>query len=87
MKRRGRRRTEIRLPGVTGDQIAVSNDYVTQTIRVNSQADRTYFDSYPVLGNKDYIDGLSYPGRGDGRDEVTTNKVYGRRNMMCRIFV
>ena len=48
----------IRLPeGVTGDQIAVSNDYVTQTIRVEiPQADRTYFDSYPVLGNSDYID-------------------------------
>ena len=69
----------IRLPeGVTGDQIAVSNDYVTQTIRVEiPQADRTYFDSYPVLGNSDYIDGLSYTRQGEtGVIEVTTNKVY-----------
>ena len=57
----------IRLPeGVTGDQIAVSNDYVTQTIRVEiPQADRTY------------IDGLSYTRQGEtGVIEVTTNKVY-----------
>ena len=69
----------IRLPeGVTGDQIAVSNDYVTQTIRVEiPQADRTYFDSYPVLGNSDYIDGLSYTRQGEtGVIEVTTNRVY-----------
>ena len=69
----------IRLPeGVTGDQIAVSNDYVTQTIRVEiPQADRTYFDSYPVLGKSDYIDGLSYTRQGEmGVIEVTTNKVY-----------
>ena len=38
---------------------------MTQTIRVEiPQADRTYFDSYPVLGNSDYIDGLSYTRQG-----------------------
>ena len=54
----------IRLPeGVTGDQIAVSNDYVTQTIRVEIP--------------QDYIDGLSYTRQGEtGVIEVTTNKVY-----------
>ena len=51
---------------------------MTQTIRVEiPQADRTYFDSYPVLGNSDYIDGLSYTRQGEtGVIEVTTNKVY-----------
>lgn len=69
----------IRLPeGVDGSSIEVSNDYVTQTVRVEiPQTDMAYFDSYPVVGNSDYIDSLSYTRQGEeGVVEVVTNQVY-----------
>lgn len=72
----------IRLPeGVDGSSIQVSNDYVTQTVRVEiPQTDMAYFDSYPVVGNSDYIDSLSYTRQGEeGVVEVVTNQVYELR--------
>lgn len=69
----------IRLPeGVDGSSIEVNNDYVTQTVRVEiPETDMAYFDSYPVTGDSNYIDALSYTRQGEeGVVEVVTNQVY-----------
>ncbi len=52
----------LRLPqGVDGGSIAVTNDYVTQRLRIEiPRVPRGYFDSYPVLGSSNHIDTLSY---------------------------
>lgn len=72
----------IRLPeGVDGSSIQVNNDYVTQTVRVEIPGtDMAYFDSYPVTGDSNYIDTLSYTRQGgEGVVEVVTNQVYELR--------
>lgn len=72
-------RLRIRLPeGVTGDLVAVSNDYVTQTVQVEiPQTDRNYFDSYPISGSSTHIATLSYATTGvGGVIEIGMDRVY-----------
>lgn len=69
----------IRLPeGIDGARVQVTNDYVTQTVRVEIPGtDRAYFDSYPIVGSSSYIDNLSYAKQnGEGIIEIVTDKVY-----------
>lgn len=69
----------IRLPeGVDGSSVAVSNEYVTQTVRVEIPGtDAAYFDSYPISGSSSYIDMLSYAEHGEeGIIEIVTDQVY-----------
>lgn len=69
----------IRLPeGIEGDSVQVSNDYVTQTVRVLIPGtDAAYFDSYPITGSSSYIDNLSYAKQnGEGLIEIVTDRVY-----------
>lgn len=69
----------IRLPeGVDGSLVEISNDYVTQTVRVEIPGtDLTYFDSYPIAGSSSYVDMLSYARHQDeGIIEIVTDQVY-----------
>ncbi len=69
----------IRLPeGIDGDSVRVSNDYVTQTVRVEIPGtDAAYFDNYPIAGSSSYIDHLSYAKQnGEGMIEIVTDRVY-----------
>lgn len=69
----------IRLPeGINGAEVQVSNDYVTQTVRVEIPGtDVAYFDSYPIAGSSSYIDNLSYAKQnGKGIIEIVTDRVY-----------
>lgn len=69
----------IRLPeGVEGSYVEVTNDYVTQTIRVEiPQTDAAYFDNYPIAGSSSYIDMMSYTWEsGKGVVEIVTDRVY-----------
>ena len=69
----------IRLPeGVDGTHVQITNDYVTQTVRVVIPGtDEAYFDSYPIAGSSSYIDALSYAREEDeGVIEIVTDRVY-----------
>lgn len=69
----------IRLPeGVDGSSVRVSNDYVTQTVRVEIPGtNAAYFDSYPISGSSSYVDMLSYAKHGEeGVIEIVTDRVY-----------
>ena len=69
----------LELPlGVTGDNLKVTQDYVTQTIDIRiPYADEEYFYEYPMLGRSDNIDSLNYESReGYGVVEFVTNEVY-----------
>lgn len=69
----------IRLPeGVDGSQVKVSNEYVTQAVRVEIPGtDVSYFNSYPIAGSSSYVDMLSYAQNGDeGVIEIVTDRVY-----------
>lgn len=69
----------IRLPeGIDGAKVQVTNDYVTQTVRVEIPGtDTAYFDSYPIVGSSSYIDNLSYAKQnGEGIIEIVTDRVY-----------
>lgn len=69
----------LRLPeGVDGSRIAVTNDYVTQTVRVEiPETDAGYFDSYPIAGSSNHIDNLSYIKEGAaGVIEIAMDQVY-----------
>ena len=48
---------KLRLPeGVGGEAIQYTNDYVTQTIRIEIPGtDSAYFDSYPIMGSSNHI--------------------------------
>lgn len=69
----------IRLPeGVDGSRVQVTNDYVTQTVRVEIPGtDLEYFNSYPISGSSSYVDMLSYAKQGEeGVIEIVTDQVY-----------
>ena len=69
----------LKLPeGVDGGKIQVTNDYVTQTVRVKiPETDASYFDSYPIVGSSNHIDSLSYIQEGDvGIIEIAMDRVY-----------
>ena len=69
----------VALPlGVTGDAVEVSQNYVTQTIRiVLPHTDDTYFENYPITGSSDHIEGLSYAqGKDEDVIEITADRVY-----------
>lgn len=69
----------IRLPeGIDGAEVSVSNDYVSQTVRVEIPGtDTAYFDSYPIAGSSNYVDNLSYARQnGKGIIEIVTDRVY-----------
>lgn len=69
----------LELPlGVTGDEIQIIEDYVTQTVDIQiPYADEEYFYTYPMLGKSDNIDRLTYESRqGYGIVEFVTDKVY-----------
>lgn len=69
----------VTLPdGVTGEEIRLSNDYMTQTLRIEiPHTDNSYFESYPLAGSSDHIEGISY-SQGKSADviEITTDRVY-----------
>lgn len=69
----------LELPlGVTGDELDVTEDYVTQTIDIRIPfADEEYFYEYPMLGKSDNIDTLTYESReGYGVVELVTSQVF-----------
>ncbi len=69
----------LRLPeGVDGSMVSISNDYVTQTIRIEiPETDASYFDSYPIAGSSNHIDTLSYTSEdGEGVIEIVMDQVY-----------
>lgn len=69
----------IRLPeGVDGSRVEITNDYVTQTVRVVIPGtDKAYFDSYPIAGSSSHINTLSYARHGDeGIIEIVMNQIY-----------
>lgn len=69
----------LKLPkGTAADQIRITNDYVTQTIRVEIPGtDSDYFESYPIAGSSDHIDSLSYSNEGgEGVIEIVMDRVY-----------
>lgn len=69
----------VALPsGVSGEQVELSNDYVTQTIRIAiPHTDDSYFQNYPITGSSDHIEELSYAqGKSVDIIEITTDQVY-----------
>lgn len=64
--------------GVSGEQIELSNDYLTQTLRIAiPHTDDSYFHNYPITGSSDHIEGLSYAQSKDvDIIEITTDLVY-----------
>lgn len=69
----------LKLPdGVDGSEIGISNDYLTQTIRIEiPRVDRYYFDSDPIAGSSNHIDTLSYAMTGEyGVIEIAMDQVY-----------
>ena len=80
------RQLRLRLPdGVDGSRIVVTNDYVTQRLRIEiPEVSPGYFDSYPVVGSSNHIDTLSYllEAKNDGEEnpsgivEIGLDQVY-----------
>ena len=74
------RQLRLKLPaGVKGSDITISNDYVTQTVRIElPQTEVNYFESDPLTGSSNHIDNLSYAvSRGSsGLIEITMDQVY-----------
>lgn len=69
----------LRLPeGVGESEIRFTNDYVTQTIRIEIPGtDNSYFDSHPISGSSNHIDTLSYTRKGEqGVIEIVMDRVY-----------
>lgn len=69
----------LRLPeGVGESDIHLTNDYVTQTIRIEIPGtDSSYFDSHPITGSSNHIDTLSYNRKGEqGAIEIVMDRVY-----------
>lgn len=69
----------LRLPeGVDGSLVRITNDYVTQTIRIEiPDTSKGYFDSYPIEGSSNHIDTLSYSHEGsEGVIEIVMDRVY-----------
>lgn len=69
----------VTLPsGVSAEQIELSNDYLTQTLRiVIPHTDDSYFQNYPITGSSDHIEGMSYAqGKNVDIIEITTDQVY-----------
>lgn len=69
----------LRLPkGVDGSRIQITNDYVTQTVRVEiPETDAAYFASYPIAGSSNHIDDMFYRQEGTtGIIELAMDKVY-----------
>ena len=64
--------------GVSGEQVKLENDYLTQTLCIEiPHTDDSYFSSYPITGSSDRIEGLSYAqGKKVDLIEITTDKVY-----------
>ncbi len=75
----GQGQLRIRLPeGVDGSAVEITNDYVTQTVRVVVPGtNEAYFESEPISGSSSYINMLSYANQGEeGVIEIVTNQVY-----------
>ena len=74
------RQLRLKLPaGVKGSDITISNDYVTQTVRIElPQTEVSYFENDPLTGSSNHIDNLSYAvSRGSsGLIEITMGQVY-----------
>jgi len=69
----------VALPeGVTGEQVRVQSDYVTQTLRIEiPHTDGSYFANYPITGSSDRIEGLSYAqGKRVDTIAISVDKVY-----------
>jgi N-acetylmuramoyl-L-alanine amidase len=69
----------LNLPeGVSGSEITVTNDYLTQTVRIEiPQIDADYFDKYPISGSSNHIDNMSYSKSGsEGVIEIAMDQVY-----------
>ena len=74
------RQLRLKLPaGVKGSDITISNDYVTQTVRIElPQTEVSYFENDPLTGSSNHIDNLSYAvSKGSsGLIEITMDQVY-----------
>lgn len=69
----------LQLPkGVDGSRVRVSNDYVTQTVRIElPETDAAYFSSEPIAGSSNHIDTLCYVQNGDESViEIVMDRVY-----------
>ena len=80
VEREEERIAEAKLPaGVKGSDITISNDYVTQTVRIElPQTEVSYFENDPLTGSSNHIDNLSYAvSKGSsGLIEITMDQVY-----------
>ena len=69
----------LKLPeGVGGEDVSVTNNYVTQTVTIEIPGtNSSYFENYPLTGSSNHIDNLSYLQlAGEGVIEITMNQVY-----------
>lgn len=69
----------LKIPeGIDGSEIRITNDYVTQTIRLEIPGtDPDYFDNYPIAGSSNHIDTLAYRREGEaGVVEIGMDRVY-----------
>lgn len=70
---------QLKLPdGVTGEQIKVEDNYVTQVVTLEIPlADEAYFEQEPMTGKSNHIDNLSYLTENEeGLIEIALNQVY-----------
>lgn len=64
--------------GVTPEEVGVKSNYLTQTFKIEiPHTDDSYFESHPITGSSDHIEGLSYAqGKKVDIIEITTDEVY-----------
>lgn len=64
--------------GVSGEAIVLTNDYLTQTLRIEiPHTDDRYFQNHPIMGSSDHIEDLNYiQGKSMDIIEITTDRVY-----------
>lgn len=72
-------RLRLELPlGVSGNDLEMTQNYVTQTVSIKiPYANEVYFYEYPMLGNSDNIESLTYENKkGYGIVEFVTDRVF-----------
>ena len=73
------RQLRLVLPeGVSGSEVKVENNYLTQTVRIEMpDTDMRYFENDPIAGSSNHIDNLSYRlENGEGIIEIAMDRVY-----------
>lgn len=64
--------------GMSAEKIKISNDYLTQTLRIEiPHTDGSYFSNNPITGSSDHIEGLNYAqGKSVDVIEIAMDRVY-----------